>query len=126
MAPAQTTAASDETGTGETGVNDARVDEDRAVDVGADAPVTHAPVTPDDIRRTILALAAPRGPAKTICPSEAARALHGADEKRWRLLMKPIRAEAVRMADEGLVEIRRKNRPVDPHAFKGVYRIAIR
>ena len=85
-----------------------------------------APAQTADLRATILALASERGPLKTICPSEAARALAGADEKAWRLLMKPIRAEAVRMADEGLVEIRRKNRPVDPHDFRGIYRIAIR
>lgn len=76
-------------------------------------------------RATILRLARERGPGKTICPSEAARALRGPDEKAWRLAMKPIRAEAVRLADEGLVEIRRKNKPVDPHDFKGVYRIAV-
>lgn len=79
-----------------------------------------------EVRETILALATERGPTKTICPSEAARSLAGRDEKAWRLLMKPIRAEAVRMADEGLIEIRRKGRPVDPHDFRGIYRIAIR
>ena len=80
----------------------------------------------DTLRATILDLAAERGPDKTICPSEAARHLAGSNEKEWRKLMKPIRAEAVRLADEGLVEIRRKNKPVDPHDFRGIYRIAIR
>ena len=79
-----------------------------------------------ELRATILALAAERGPAKTICPSEAARALAGSNEKAWRLLMKPIRAQAVRLAEQGLVEIRRKGRAVDPREFKGVYRIVIR
>ena len=84
-----------------------------------------AGATPDELRATILALAAARGPDKTICPSEAARALAGPNEKAWRRLMKPIRAEAVRLADDGLVEIRRKGRPVNPRDFKGIYRIAI-
>ena len=77
------------------------------------------------LRETILRLAAARGSDKTICPSEVARELRGSDEKAWRLLMKPIRREAVRLADEGAVTIRRKGRAVDPHDFKGIYRIAI-
>ena len=77
------------------------------------------------LRATILDLAVARGPDKTICPSEVARHLAGSNEKEWRRLMKPIRAEAVRLADEGLVEIKRKNRPVDPHDFRGIYRLAV-
>lgn len=83
------------------------------------------PANSSELRAVILALAAERGSLKTICPSEAARAIAGSDEKRWRILMRPIRAEAIQMADEGLIEIRRKGRPVDPHDFKGIYRIAI-
>lgn len=82
-----------------------------------------AEADPHDIAGTITALLADRGDEKTICPSEVARALAGSDETRWRLLMKPIRAEAVRMADEGLLTVRRKGRIVDPHDFKGVYRL---
>ena len=77
------------------------------------------------LRDTILDLAAARGPAKTICPSEVARHLLGSDEKAWRLLMKPIRREAVALADEGRVVVKRKGRAVDPHDFRGIYRIAI-
>ena len=83
------------------------------------------PAESDALRATILALAAARGPSKTICPSEAARALAGPDETAWRLLMKPIRAEVVRLAEDGLVTIKRKGRAVDPRDFKGIYRIAI-
>jgi hypothetical protein len=79
----------------------------------------------EDIRDTILRMAGERGTAKTVCPSEVARAIAGSDEKRWRLLMKPIRAEAVRLAAEGAVTIRRKGAIVDPHDFRGIYRIAI-
>ncbi|MEM6665763.1 MAG: DUF3253 domain-containing protein [Pseudomonadota bacterium] len=74
---------------------------------------------------TLLALIAERGAGKTICPSEAARALAGTDEKAWRLLMKPIRAEAVRLAKDGAVIITRKGKRVDPDDFRGVYRIGL-
>ena len=77
------------------------------------------------LRQTILDLAKARGPGKTICPSEAARAIAGPDEKQWRLLMKPLRAQAVAMAKAGEITILRKGRPVDPDDFRGVYRIAM-
>ena len=77
------------------------------------------------LRQTILDLAKARGPGKTICPSEAARAIAGPDEKQWRLLMKPLRAQAVAVAKTGEITILRKGRPVDPDDFRGVYRIAM-
>ena len=39
--------------------------------------------------------------------------------------MKPLRAIAVEMAKAGELEIRRKNKPVDPSSFRGVYRLAL-
>ena len=75
------------------------------------------------IEQAIEQLVAERGAGKTICPSEVARELGGSDEKVWRLLMKPIRAAAVAMAQEGRVAIRRKGKIVDPGDFRGVYRI---
>lgn len=75
------------------------------------------------IRETIEAMVAERGVGKTVCPSEVARAIAGQDEKAWRLLMAPIRAEAVTMAGEGRLTIRRKGRVVDPSDFKGIYRL---
>lgn len=82
---------------------------------------------PDEaaIRRTILRLCRARGAHKTICPSEAARAIAGDDPQAWRRLMKPVRAAAVAMARAGEIEITRKGRPVDPDAFKGVYRLRL-
>ena len=71
----------------------------------------------------ILALVAERGEGRTACPSEVARRLAGSDEKVWRLLMKPIRARAVALAADGRIAIRRKGRTVDPHDFKGIYRL---
>lgn len=83
------------------------------------------PTTADAIGETIISMLGERGPGKTICPSEVARALGGSDEKVWRLLMSPIRAVAVGMADAGRVVIKRKGRVVDPHDFKGIYRIGV-
>lgn len=78
----------------------------------------------DELERTILDLVAERGPGKTICPSEAARALAGKDPEAWSRLMPNIRRAAVRLMKDGRVEIRRKGRAVDPDDFRGIYRIA--
>lgn len=80
---------------------------------------------PERLGARILDLAAARGPDKSICPSEVARDLAGSNEKEWRLLMKPIRQAAVRLALEGRVELRRKGHAVDPEDFRGIYRITI-
>ena len=74
----------------------------------------------DPAEAAILRLVAERGGGKTICPSEAARAL---DPELWRARLREVRAVAVRLAGEGRVAIYRKGRPVDPNAFSGVYRI---
>lgn len=79
----------------------------------------------DDLERTILALVAERGEGKTICPSEAARALAGNDPTAWSRLMPLVRRAAIRLMKEGRVEIRRKGRVVDPDDFRGVYRLAL-
>lgn len=80
---------------------------------------------PREIRAAILTAIAERGQGKTVCPSEIARQLGGSDEKVWRLLMAPIRVEAVRMAEGGELRILRKGRPVDPGNFKGIYRLTL-
>lgn len=76
-----------------------------------------------EIARVLRELVAERGPGKTICPSEVARAVAGPDEKLWSRLMQPVRREAVRAAKAGDVTIMRKGKPVDPDDFRGVYRI---
>ncbi|MFK8035798.1 MAG: DUF3253 domain-containing protein [Hyphomicrobiales bacterium] len=81
---------------------------------------------PDQIDAKILELVHARGKEKTICPSEVARALAGSNEKEWRLLMKPIRARAIALAQVERIEIRRKGKLADPENFKGVYRLATR
>jgi hypothetical protein len=81
-------------------------------------------VAPERIEETILALVAERGPGKTICPSEAARAIAGSRPEEWSRLMGPVRQVAVRLMKSGRIVIRRKGRPVDPDDFRGVYRIS--
>lgn len=76
------------------------------------------------IRDEILAQTAARGPAKSICPSEVARALAPED---WQPLMPRIRREAAVLAREGRIDILRKGKPVDPEAeIRGVIRLRIR
>lgn len=71
------------------------------------------------IRGRLAALA----PDRSIDPTEIARDIAGSDEKRWRLLMTPIRNTAVRLALAGEAAILRKGKEADPRDFKGVYRI---
>jgi hypothetical protein len=80
---------------------------------------------PQRCEETILALLAERGAGKTICPSEAARALGGPHPDGWGPLMQPVRRAAVRLAKEGRLVITRKGRPVDPDDFRGVYRLSL-
>lgn len=54
---------------------------------------------------------------KTCCPSEVARALSQADLEElgctdWRAAMDPVREEAWRMREEGLLEVTQKGEPV--------------
>ena len=82
--------------------------------------MAEAQVSPE--REAILALVAARGVGKTICPTEAARAV---SEAKWRAVLPAIRAEAVRLAKSGAISIYRKGKPVDPEDFKGVYRLGL-
>ena len=73
----------------------------------------------------ILRFAVERGPEKTFCPSEAARAVSGDHPDQWGPLMTPARRIAVRLANEGRLVITRKGKPVDPNDFRGVYRLSL-
>ena len=77
------------------------------------------------LETAILSLVASRGLDKTICPSEAARAIGGDHPDGWGPLMQPIRRVAVRLAKEGRLIITRKGRTVDPDDFRGVYRLGL-
>jgi hypothetical protein len=76
------------------------------------------------LETSILSLLEERVAGKTICPSEAARAV--AAEQRsddWRELMEPARRAARRLVAAGDVEITQGGHVVDPSTVKGPIRI---
>ena len=75
---------------------------------------------PREIERTIDALLDRRAEGKTICPSEAARALRPDD---WRPLMQPVRDVAAELADEGRLEVTQKGEVVDVRTARGPIRL---
>jgi len=78
----------------------------------------------DKLRAAILDLARERGPAKTICPSDAARAVGG---DGWRDLMDQARDIARDLARAGDVEITQHGEVLDPDAnWRGPIRIRAR
>jgi hypothetical protein len=76
-------------------------------------------VTDEQIEATILDLLARRDPGKTICPSDAARAL--SDD--FRPLMAPVRRVARDLAQRGEIEVTQKGRVVDIDAARGPIRL---
>ncbi|WP_006247239.1 DUF3253 domain-containing protein [Mycolicibacterium tusciae] len=73
------------------------------------------------LREAILALAHERAPAKTICPSDAARAVGG---DQWRDLMEQARHISRDLARAGEVEIMQHGEVLDPDAqWRGPIRI---
>ncbi len=81
------------------------------------------------LEESIRDLLAARGRGKTICPSEAARAVHDGDGDGdedgdgWRELMEPARRAARRLVAAGEVEITQGGRVVDPSTARGAIRI---
>lgn len=75
------------------------------------------------IRAAILELLEHRDPGKTICPSDAARALAG---ERFRPLMAPVRDAAAQLADEGRIEVTQRGAVVDPRGARGPIRLRLR
>ncbi|MFD1341662.1 DUF3253 domain-containing protein [Litorisediminicola beolgyonensis] len=75
-------------------------------------------MTDAEISQTLMALARSRGPGKSFCPSEAARAL----SSDWRPLMPEIRRVAAGLP----LEATQKGQPVDPETAKGPIRLSLR
>jgi hypothetical protein len=75
------------------------------------------------LEAAILRLLAERGAGKTICPSEAARAVGGEDRAAWETLMEPARAAARRLVAEGKIVITQGGRVVDESTAKGPIRL---
>jgi hypothetical protein len=83
------------------------------------------------LEATILDLLARRDAGKTICISEAARAVHlqiqevGDEAEGWRDLMEPARRAARRLVDAGAVVITQGGEVVDPSTATGPIRVRL-
>ena len=71
------------------------------------------------IEAEIIRLTGERGPDRSICPSEVARAM----AIDWRQELAAVRRAAVRLSDAGLIHILRKGEPVSGDAVRGVLRL---
>lgn len=81
------------------------------------------PIDRSRLQAEILRQIGAREPGKSICPSEVARAVARPGED-WRAQMKPVRAEAMRLAADGVIAILRHGKPVAPEGVRGVIRLA--
>jgi hypothetical protein len=78
-------------------------------------------VSDEQIERTILELLARRAEGKTICPSDAARAL----DDDFRPLMEPVRQVARDMVQRGALEVTQSGRVVDIDTARGAIRLRL-
>jgi hypothetical protein len=76
-----------------------------------------------ELRAAILDLLSQRGPEKTICPSDAARAVAG---RAFRPLMPATRAAAAQLVAEGRIEVTQRGQPVNPADVRGPIRLRLR
>lgn len=87
-----------------------------------------APETERELGRAILDLLGERAAGATICPSEAARAVHASRKSEgpddgWRALMDLARRAARRLVGEGRVGVTQRGEVVDPESARGPIRI---
>lgn len=95
---------------------------------------SHKPPAQDKLlEQTILALLHQRARNKTICPSEAARAVAAAthpdapeEPHLWQPLMEPARAAARRLVAAGTIVITQHGEIIDPSTAKGPIRLRLR
>lgn len=78
------------------------------------------------LEEAILRLLSARAAGKTICPSEAARAIAGDDRSAWEPLMEPARLAAAKLATNGKLLITQRGRIVDGATAKGPIRLRLR
>ncbi len=71
------------------------------------------------ITTAMLQIAAERGPEKSLCPTDVARAVSAED---WRPLLGAVRKVAADLARQGKIEILRKGKPINPDEMLGVIR----
>lgn len=82
------------------------------------------PDTAKRARDAILELLDARGPEKTICPSEAARALAG--DADFRPYVEPVREAAAKLADAGRIEVTQKGQAVTIAEVRGPIRLGLK
>lgn len=78
------------------------------------------------LEQLILGLLDTRAAGRTICPSDAARAVGSStagEEESWRALMEPARRAARRLVAAGKVQITQGGQVVDPSTARGAIRI---
>jgi hypothetical protein len=93
----------------------------------SDACRGHKPGADAALEVAILSLLRERGPNKTICPSEAAKAVGGNENRHdWEGLMEPARAAARRLVATGKIIITQHGHIVDPSTAKGPIRLRLR
>lgn len=80
--------------------------------------------TQREAETTIRALLERRDPGKTICPSEAARALAGDDS--FRPLMPLVRDAARSLVERGELEVTQSGRVIDLDTARGPIRLRLR
>ncbi len=74
------------------------------------------------VEDAIFHLLAEKGPGKSIDPAEAAKLV---DPEGWRRMLSHVRTVAIGLARLQKLVILRHNKPANPNAFKGVYRLRL-
>jgi len=77
------------------------------------------------LEEAIVRLLEGRARGATICPSEAARHVGGAQEPEWRPLMEPARRAARRLVAQGRAEVTQGGRVVDASTATGPIRVRL-
>jgi hypothetical protein len=86
----------------------------------------HASTQEKRLEAEILKLLQERDAGKTICPSEAARAIAGSAERSaWEPLMEPVRSAARRLVAAGKIVMTQHGQVVDGSTAKGPIRLRL-
>jgi hypothetical protein len=85
-------------------------------------------IAKSDFTSMILKVCGESEGARTLCPTDAAKAIaaaEGGDDLAWRARLQDVRRTAITLAKAGQLVIYRKGKPADPENFRGVYRIGL-